>query len=394
MTSPKNGDYIFASESVSEGHPDKVCDRISDAIVDASLLVDKRAKVACETAATTDFVLNIGEVRVNGWEKVDTEKISRRVVKDIGYTEKSHLFCYNTFVYESRLHEQSPEIFQGVEKGKDEIGAGDQGIMFGFATDETQEFMPAPIIYSHKLIQYFAELRKTKKIPFLRPDAKTQIAMLYKNGKPHSITSVVLSHQTDDFPIQEIREILKKAITDFFESIGLINKETEFFINPTGKFVIGGPHGDAGLTGRKIVVDTYGGIARNGGGAFSGKDPSKVDRSATYYARYIAKNIVAAKLAKKCEIQVSYAIGITKPISILVNTFGTSSTDVEEKITTILYSNKVFDFRPVAIIENLNLRESQGWNYEKTSNYGHFGNNIFPWEKIDKTEQLLKALQN
>lgn len=392
MSSPKNEEYIIASESVSEGHPDKICDRISDAIVDAALAVDEKAKVACETAVTTNFVLNLGEVFIDGWEKIDTEAISRRVVKDIGYVEKSYLFCYDDFDYKNLLHRQSPEILQGVEKGKNEIGAGDQGIMFGFASDETPELMPAPIIYSHNLIKHFANLRKSGTIDFLRPDAKTQIAMRYKNGKPSAITSIVLSHQTDDLPIDQVRSVLKKNILAFFEPLEWITKETEFFINPTGKFVIGGPHGDAGLTGRKIMVDTYGGVSRNGGGAFSGKDPSKVDRSAAYYARYVAKNIVAAKLAKKCEIQVSYAIGITHPVSILVDTFGTAPQGIEQKITAILHSNKVFDFRPAAIIENLQLRKPSAWKYEQTANYGHFGNALFPWEKVDKTEQLKKAL--
>lgn len=388
MENKNSKNYIFTSESVSEGHPDKVCDRISDAILDASLKVDEKAKVACETAVTTDFVLNIGEVKVNGWKQIDTEKIARRVVKDIGYTQKSYLFCCDTFVYENRLHEQSPDISQGIELGEDKIGAGDQGMMFGFATDETKEFMPSPIIHSHNLIRHFSKLRKENAMDFLRPDAKTQIAMRYENGHPSSIASIVLSHQTDDMPLDDLRNVLKKAVIDFFSSNKLIDERTEFFINPTGKFVIGGPHGDAGLTGRKIIVDTYGGGAHHGGGAFSGKDPSKVDRSAAYYARYVAKNIVAAKIAKKCEIQVSYAIGIPKPVSILINTFDTASQKVEAKLAEILNSGDLFDFRPAAIIKNLQLRKPSGWNYEQTSNYGHFGNDIFPWEKTDKVEEL------
>ena len=394
MENKSNKNYIFTSESVSEGHPDKICDRISDAILDASLKVDEKAKVACETAVTTDYVLNIGEVKVNEWQQVDTEKIARRVVKDIGYTHKSYLFCHDTFSYENRLHEQSPEISQGIELGEDKIGAGDQGMMFGFATDETKELMPAPIIHSHNLIRHFSKLRKEKTIDFLRPDSKTQIAMRYQNGVPSSIASIVLSHQTDDIPLAELRNVLQKAITDFFASDNLIDKSTEFFINPTGKFVIGGPHGDAGLTGRKIIVDTYGGGAHHGGGAFSGKDPSKVDRSAAYYARYVAKNIVAAKVAKKCEIQVSYAIGVPKPVSILINTFETASQKVEDQLAKILNAGKVFDFRPAAIINNLKLRNPSGWNYEQTSNYGHFGNDIFPWEKTDKIEELKKTLKD
>ncbi len=381
-------EHVFTSESVSEGHPDKICDQISDAVLDACLLKDKNSRVACETATTTDFVLNFGEIRCSKWNEINPEAIARKVVENIGYTRKEYFFSFDTFKYQNLLHEQSSEIAQGVDSTEEEKqGAGDQGMMFGYATRETPEFIPAPIAYSHNLLRYFAKLRKEKKIPYLRPDAKAQISINYQRGKPESIRSIVLSHQTDEIAIEDIRRELQKECEIFFNPTKLLNEKTQFFINPTGKFVIGGPHGDAGLTGRKIIVDTYGGVGSHGGGAFSGKDPSKVDRSAAYYARYVSKNIVAAGLADKCEIQVSYAIGVAEPISINIETYNTAQV-VEEKIEKMLNEEEIFDFRPGKIVANLKLKENHDWKYEDTAKYGHFGNANFPWEKTDKAEFL------
>ncbi|BBM88914.1 s-adenosylmethionine synthase [Spirochaetota bacterium] len=382
-------DHIFTSESVSEGHPDKICDQISDAILDNALAQDKNARVACETVVSTNLVVNCGEIRVKGWENVNTEQIARNVVKQIGYDNEAYLFYYKNFEYINKLHAQSAEIAQGVEQADNNLGAGDQGIMFGYANNESNDYLPLTVSYSHNLLRHFSTLRRNKKIDFLRPDAKSQISIHYTNGKPKAITSIVLSHQTDDIPYEEIKAKLIAEIKAFFKTSNLITDQTQFYINPTGKFVIGGPHGDAGLTGRKIIVDTYGGMGSHGGGAFSGKDPSKVDRSAAYYARYAAKNIVAAGLADQCEIQVSYAIGVSHPISINVNTFG-SHKITEVAIENLLQNRKIFDFRPAAIIEELDLLKPDGWSYQQTANYGHFTDPTYPWEQMNK----IKAIQN
>jgi len=386
--------HVFTSESVSEGHPDKVCDQVSDAILDACLAEDSASRVACETAVTTNFLINLGEITCSGWDNIDPEKVARQVVREIGYDREELLFSSETFNYDCHIHSQSSDISQGVSEGEGlfkEQGAGDQGMMFGYATTATPSLMPAPIHYSHQLLEHLQNLRKKKNIAYLRPDAKTQVSVLHQDGVPVRITNVVISQQTDEVPLSKIREDIIDISRDLLEPSGLIDDNTEYFINPTGKFVIGGPHGDAGLTGRKIIVDTYGGVGCHGGGAFSGKDPSKVDRSAAYYARYAAKNIVAAGLAEKCEIQVAYAIGIARPLSINVDTFGTGKVS-DEKIQTVLESEEIFNFRPAAIIRDLQLMQPQGWSYRDTSVAGHFGRDMFSWEKTDKTEVLQQAL--
>ncbi len=386
--------HVFTSESVSEGHPDKVCDQVSDAILDACLAEDSASRVACETAVTTNFLINLGEITCSGWDNIDPEKVARQVVREIGYDREELLFSSETFNYDCHIHSQSSDISQGVSEGEGlfkEQGAGDQGMMFGYATTATPSLMPAPIHYSHQLLEHLQNLRKKKDIAYLRPDAKTQVSVLHQDGVPVRITNVVISQQTDEVPLSKIREDIIDVSRDLLEPSGLIDDNTEYFINPTGKFVIGGPHGDAGLTGRKIIVDTYGGVGCHGGGAFSGKDPSKVDRSAAYYARYAAKNIVAAGLAEKCEIQVAYAIGIARPLSINVDTFGTGKVS-DEKIQTVLESEEIFNFRPAAIIRDLQLMQPQGWSYRDTSVAGHFGRDMFSWEKTDKTEVLQQAL--
>jgi S-adenosylmethionine synthetase len=386
--------HIFTSESVSEGHPDKVCDQISDAILDACLARDKKSKVACETAVTTDFVVNLGEITCNGWSSINPEEIAREVVRDIGYDRAELLFSCDTFEYLCHIHPQSADIAQGVLEGEGlytEQGAGDQGMMFGYATSSTPSLMPAPIHYSHLLLEHLQNIRKKGDIPYLRPDAKTQVSVEHVDGLPSRITSIVISHQTDDISLETIRHDLIEVAQSLLTPTGLIDEHTQFYINPTGKFVIGGPHGDAGLTGRKIIVDTYGGVGCHGGGAFSGKDPSKVDRSAAYYARYAAKNVVAAGLADKCEIQVAYAIGVAKPLSINVETFGTGRIE-EKKIQDVLESGEIFDFRPASIIQDLELTNPTGWSYRQTAVAGHFGRDIFPWEKTDKVENLREAL--
>jgi len=385
--------HVFTSESVSEGHPDKVCDQISDAILDACIKADPKSRVACETAASTNFVVNIGEITCSGWDNIDPEKIARDVVKNIGYDRTEYEFCSSTFEYLCRIHGQSADIAMGVDEYDDhEQGAGDQGMMFGYASKATPELMPAPILYSHKLLNRLQAIRKSREIPYLRPDAKSQVSVRYVNGKPAEITTVVISHQTDEVPLEKIRADIIGVVKDTLGYTGLLNDKTEYYINPTGRFVIGGPHGDAGLTGRKIIVDSYGGVGCHGGGAFSGKDPSKVDRSAAYYGRYVAKNIVAAGLADKCEIQVAYAIGIAKPMSINVSTFGTSRVD-EEKIQKFLESEEVFNFRPAGLIKSLGLLNPSGWCYQDTAAYGHFGRDIFPWEKTDKVDDLRKIFR-
>lgn len=387
-------DHVFTSESVSEGHPDKVCDQISDAILDACLAQDSKSRVACETLATTNLVVNAGEVTCDGWESIDSEAIAREVCRDIGYDQEELEFCSDTFEYINRLHGQSPDISQGVTEGEglfNEQGAGDQGMMFGYASNATDELMPAPIAFSHRLLDALQKIRKSGEIAYLRPDSKSQVSVKYVSGKPVSIDTVVLSHQTEDVSLEQIRADLIEVCKDVLGSTNLLNEKTEYFINPTGKFVIGGPHGDAGLTGRKIIVDTYGGVGSHGGGAFSGKDPSKVDRSAAYYSRYAAKNIVAAGLADKCEIQVAYAIGVPRPLSINVDTYGTGTVD-DHKIEAILKSGEIFDFRPSALIADLGLMTPQGWSYRDSAAYGHFGRGQFPWEKLNKVEALRSAL--
>lgn len=384
-------DHVFTSESVSEGHPDKVCDQISDAILDACLAQDSKSRVACETLVSTNLVVNAGEITCSGWDKINPEAIARQVVREIGYDRAELEFCADTFEYIGRLHEQSPDIAQGVTATEThEQGAGDQGMMFGYASDETEALMPAPVYYSHLLLDELQKIRKAGTIPYLRPDSKSQVSIKYIDGRPDHITSVVISHQTADVPLETIRKDLIEVVKNVLGPTGLLKDNVEYFINPTGKFVIGGPHGDAGLTGRKIIVDTYGGVGSHGGGAFSGKDPSKVDRSAAYYSRYVAKNIVASGLAKKCEVQVAYAIGVAKPLSINVDTYGTGKLE-DSQLEAIVASGDIFDFRPAALIKELGLLSPNGWSYRDTAAYGHFGRSQFPWEKTDKIAALQAA---
>ena len=386
--------HVFTSESVSEGHPDKVADQISDAILDACLAGDPNAHVGCETMVGPNLVVNMGEITAKGYEKVNPQAIARGVVKDIGYDRSEEGFCWSTFNYVSALHGQSPDIAQGVNRARAEKqGAGDQGMMFGYATNETKSLMPAPIVYSHELLQLFTRLRKTGELPCLRPDSKSQLSVVYEDGRPVSIETVVLSHQTTESGAsKKFYARLEEIARDCLAKTKLLTPRTKFYVNPTGKFVVGGPTGDSGLTGRKIIVDTYGGMAAHGGGAFSGKDPSKVDRSAAYYARYVAKNIVAAGLADRCQIQVAYAIGVDRPVSVCVKTFGTNHGVSNERLEKIILSGKVFDFRPYMLIRELGLNRPKGWCYRDTSNYGHFGRPVFPWEKTDKVDALKAAL--
>ena len=383
--------HVFTSESVSEGHPDKVADQISDAVLDACLKRDARAHVACETMVGPDVVVNMGEITCRGFDKIDVEAIARRVAAKIGYDRPGEGFDCKDFKYCSHLHGQSPDIAQGVNRQEAEKqGAGDQGMMFGYATNETESYMPAAIVYSHGLLKMFAELRKSGKLPWLRPDSKSQLSVVYSDGGPVAIDTVVISHQTTEKgAVKKNYETIKRLAKEYLAKTGLLTAKTKFYINPTGKFVIGGPCGDSGLTGRKIIVDTYGGMAAHGGGAFSGKDPSKVDRSAAYYARYAAKNIVAAGLADRCQIQVAYAIGVDKPVSFCVKTFGTAKNGAtNESLEKMLASGKIFDFRPYSLIADLKLLKPKGWCYEDTAAYGHFGRDIFPWEKLDKVAKL------
>ena len=391
---------LFTSESVTEGHPDKMCDAISDAILDALLEQDPMSRVACETATTTGLVLVMGEITTKAY--VDIQKIVRDTIREIGYTRGKYGFDADTCGVITAIDEQSGDIAMGVDKALEAkehkmtddqieaIGAGDQGMMFGFATNETEEYMPYPIALAHKLARQLTKIRKDGTLPYLRPDGKTQVTVEYdENGKPARLDAVVLSTQHDpDVTQEQIHEDIKKHVFDAILPQELVDENTKFFVNPTGRFVIGGPHGDSGLTGRKIIVDTYGGYARHGGGAFSGKDCTKVDRSAAYAARYAAKNIVAAGLADKCEIQLSYAIGVAQPTSVMVDTFGTGKLS-DEKITEIVREN--FDLRPAGIIKMLDLRRPI---YKQTSAYGHFGRNDLdlPWEKLDKVEDLKKYL--
>ena len=391
---------FFTSESVTEGHPDKICDQISDAILDELIKQDPNSRVACETTCTTGMVMVMGEITTNAY--VDIQKIVRETVREIGYTRAKYGFDADTCGVITAIDEQSADIAMGVDKAleakenqmSDEeieaIGAGDQGLMFGYATNETPELMPYPISLAHKLALKLTEVRKNGTLDYLRPDGKTQVTVEYdENGKPARIDAVVLSTQHSDSVTQEqIHADIKKYVFDPVLPTDMIDDDTKYFINPTGRFVIGGPHGDSGLTGRKIIVDTYGGYARHGGGAFSGKDPTKVDRSASYAARYVAKNIVAAGLADKCEIQLSYAIGVARPTSIMVDTFGTGKIS-DEKITEIVREN--FDLRPAGIIKMLDLRRPI---YKQTAAYGHFGRTDIdvPWEHTDMTEKLAAYL--
>jgi S-adenosylmethionine synthetase len=376
--------YLFTSESVGEGHPDKMADQISDAILDALLAQDTRSRVACETLTKTGLVLVAGEITTNA--VIEVEHLVRQTVLEIGYDHSDKGFDGNTCAVLNGLGKQSQDIAQGVDrKSPEEQGAGDQGLMFGYATNETDSLMPAPIIYSHRLVEKQATVRKSGKLPWLRPDAKSQVTFRYENDKPTGVDAIVLSTQhSPDISLQDLQEAVMEEIIKPVIPTKWITKDTQYHINPTGRFVIGGPMGDCGLTGRKIIVDTYGGFARHGGGAFSGKDPSKVDRSAAYACRYAAKNVVAAGLADRCEIQVSYAIGVAKPTSITVETFGTNKVD-EEKIVAAV--NKHFDLRPYGIIKMLDLLKPI---YKKTAAYGHFGRDEFPWEKTDRA-QALKA---
>ena len=391
MTQKKHR-HVFTSESVSEGHPDKVADQISDAILDACLKLDPHAHVACETTVGTNLCVNVGEVTCRGFEALDTRGIARRVIERIGYTDPAEGFAASTFNYLNALHGQSPDIARGVNRRtKQKQGAGDQGMMFGYATNETPSLMPAPLVYAHGLLKRFADLRHGGRLAWLRPDAKSQLSVVYEDGRPVALDTVVVSHQTTEAGATKAHygEIAKIA-KDYLAKTGLLTSATKFFINPTGQFVVGGPCGDSGLTGRKIIVDTYGGMAAHGGGAFSGKDPSKVDRSAAYYARYAAKNIVAAGLADRCQIQVAYAIGVDRPVSFCVKTFGTAHDVTNAQLEKMLASGKIFDFRPYALIEDLGLLRPKGWKYEDTAAYGHFGRPGFPWEKTDRTAALRK----
>ena len=391
---------LFTSESVTEGHPDKMCDAISDAILDALLEQDPMSRVACETATTTGMVLVMGEITTKAY--VDIQKIVRETIREIGYTRGKYGFDADTCGVITAIDEQSADIALGVDKALEAkenhmsdseieaIGAGDQGMMFGYATNETEEYMPYPIALAHKLALRLTEIRKNGTLPYLRPDGKTQVTVEYdENNKPVRLDAVVLSTQHDpEVSQKQIHEDIKKYVFDEILPQEMVDKDTKFFINPTGRFVIGGPHGDSGLTGRKIIVDTYGGYARHGGGAFSGKDCTKVDRSAAYAARYAAKNVVAAGLADKCEVQLSYAIGVAQPTSVMVDTFGTGKLS-DEKITEIVREN--FDLRPAGIIKMLDLRRPI---YKQTAAYGHFGrlDLDLPWEKTDKAEDLKKYL--
>ena len=389
--------YLFTSESVTEGHPDKICDQISDAVLDAILEQDPDGRVACETAVTTGMVLVMGEISTKCY--VDIPKIAREVIRDIGYDRAKFGFDCDTCGIITSIDEQSGDIALGVDRAleakeagitEEDNGAGDQGMMFGFACDDTPELMPMPISLAHKLAKRLAQVRKDGTLPYLRPDGKTQVTIEYEDDRPIAVETIVVSNQhSPDVPMEQLRADIKREVIDAIVPKELMRPETKIFINPTGRFVIGGPQGDSGLTGRKIIVDTYGGMGRHGGGAFSGKDPTKVDRSAAYAARYVAKNIVAAKLARKCEVQLAYAIGVAKPVSINVNTFGTGKVADEVLEQAV---EKVFDLRPTAIIRSLDLRRPI---YRKLAAYGHMGREDLGvnWEKTDKVDALLAAVK-
>jgi S-adenosylmethionine synthetase len=381
--------YLFTSESVGEGHPDKVCDAISDAVLDACLEQDPLSRVACETFCKTGFVIVGGEITTKA--SVDFGKLARGTIKDIGYTSSAMGFDWESCGVLTAIEPQSPDISQGVTEGEGtfkEQGAGDQGLMFGFAVDETPELMPAPIMFAHKLMRRMTEVRKGGKVDFFRPDAKSQVTLEYdRNNQPLRIETVVVSVQhSPEAKNKQIHEAVMELVIKKSLPKKLLDNKTKYFINPTGRFVVGGPHGDAGLTGRKIIVDTYGGMGRHGGGAFSGKDPSKVDRSAAYYARYVAKNIVASGVATRTEVQIAYAIGVAKPVGVNVHTFGTGKVD-DEKLSAYIIKN--FDMRPRAIVEQLDLLRPI---YRATSAYGHFGRPEFSWEKTDRAEEIAAAL--
>lgn len=383
--------YLFTSESVGEGHPDKLCDQVSDAVLDACLTNDPESHVACECYATTGMILIGGEITTDTY--VDIQQLARDVVRDIGYTNPDYGIDFESMAVLNTIHAQSQDINQGVvgqglKEYEGQQGAGDQGMMFGFACDETKELMPAPIMYAHRILERATELRKSNKIAWLRPDAKSQVTIEYHDHKPVRIDTIVVSHQHDpEVSHATIKSIvIDEIVRPIFEGTGLIDSKTKFFVNPTGRFVIGGPAGDTGLTGRKIIVDSYGGMGRHGGGAFSGKDPSKVDRSAAYMARYVAKNVVAAGLASRCEIELAYAIGVPFPISVMVDTFGTGKAD-EAAISKAIQS--VFDLSPAGIIKTLDLKKPV---YRRTASYGHFGRDGFSWERTDKADALKKAI--
>ena len=385
-----NNRYLFTSESVSEGHPDKVCDQISDAVLDACLAKDPNSHVACECFTTTGMVLVGGEISTK-FKELDIQTIARDVARKIGYTNADYGLDADSMAVLNTVHTQSPDINQGVvgtglAEFKGQQGAGDQGMMFGFACNETPELMPAPVMYAHKLLRAASKARHSKKIEWMRPDAKAQVTLEYEGHKPVHIDTVVLSHQHNpDVKYKTIKDdLIEQIIKPVLEPTGLLDKKTKYFINPTGKFVVGGPHGDSGLTGRKIIVDTYGGMGRHGGGAFSGKDPSKVDRSAAYMARYIAKNIVAAGLAERAEVELAYAIGVPFPVSIMVDTFGTGKVEDAAIAKAV---EKVFDCTPSGIIKTLDLKKPV---YAPTASYGHFGRKEFSWEKTDKKDALKK----
>ncbi|MBQ8426270.1 MAG: methionine adenosyltransferase [Clostridia bacterium] len=386
---------FFTSESVTAGHPDKVCDRISDAVLDELLKQDKTSRSACECSATTNYLLVMGEITTRA--KIDIEKIARDAIKEIGYTDPTTGFSFDTVKVDVKVHRQSPDIALGVDnsveaknggESYDKIGAGDQGIMFGYACRETDELMPLPIMLAHKMCEKLEEVRKSGKLDYLRPDGKGQVTVEYENGKPLRIEAVVLSSQHDqNVSTEQLRKDLKEQVIDCVLPKEYLDDNTKYFINPTGRFEVGGPDGDSGLTGRKIIVDTYGGKCPHGGGAFSGKDATKVDRSATYMARYVCKNVVASGLADECQMQVAYSIGVAKPVSVMINTFGTGKL-ADDKIADIVV--KEFDLRPKAIIEKLGLDRPI---FKETSAYGHFGKKEFSWEQTDKKEDLAKYLK-